>query len=135
MTGIFIACGGALIAAFVSILTLLLNRKWQKEDRTTDRLTELSEQIDDVQNTLDSHIKADAENDAKQARRRIIVFSDECRRGMLHSSEHFDSVLDDITAYRNFCNIHPGFKNEKAAHSIKYVEEVYDKAKRENAFI
>ena len=49
MTGIIIACGGALIAAFVSILTLLLNRKWQKEDRTTDRLTELSEQIDDLQ--------------------------------------------------------------------------------------
>jgi hypothetical protein len=135
MTGIFIACGGALIAAFVSILTLLLNRKWQKEDRTTDRLSNLSDQIEDVQNTLDSHIKADAENDAKQARRRIIVFSDECRRGMLHSSEHFDSVLDDITFYRNYCETHPGFKNEKAAHSIKYVEEVYDKAKRENAFI
>lgn len=135
MTGIIIACGGALIAAFVSILTLLLNRKWQKEDRTTDRLTELSEQIDDLQGTLDSHIKADAENDAKQARRRIIVFSDECRRGMLHSSEHFDSILDDITFYRQYCDDHPKFRNEKAAHSIKYIDDVYDKTKRENAFI
>lgn len=135
MTGIIIACGGALIAAFVSILTLLLNRKWQKEDRTTDRLTELSEQIDDLQDTLDSHIKADSENDAKQARRRIIVFSDECRRGMLHSSEHFDSILDDITFYRQYCDDHPKFRNEKAAHSIKYIDDVYDKTKRENAFI
>lgn len=135
MTGIIIACGGALIAAFVSILTLLLNRKWQKEDRTTDRLTELSEQIDDLQDTLDSHIKADAEKDAKQARRRIIVFSDECRRGMLHSSEHFDSILDDITFYRQYCDDHPKFRNEKAAHSIKYIDDVYDKTKRENAFI
>jgi hypothetical protein len=135
MTGIIIACGGALIAAFVSILTLFLNRKWQKEDRTTDRLTELSEQIEDLQVTLDSHIKADAENDAKQARRRIIVFSDECRRGMLHSSEHFDSILDDITFYRQYCDDHPKFRNEKAAHSIKYIDDVYDKTKRENAFI
>ena len=135
MTGIIIACGGALIAAFVSILTLLLNRKWQKEDRTTDRLTELSEQIEDLQDTLDSHITADAENDAKQARRRIIVFSDECRRGMLHSSEHFDSILDDITFYRQYCDDHPKFRNEKAAHSIKYIDDVYDKTKRENAFI
>lgn len=135
MTGIIVACGGALIAAFVSILTLLLNRKWQKEDRTTDRLTELSEQIEDLQDTLDSHIKADAENDAKQARRRIIVFSDECRRGMLHSSEHFDSILDDITFYRQYCDDHPKFRNEKAAYSIKYIDDVYDKTKRENAFI
>lgn len=135
MTGIIIACGGALIAAFVSILTLLLNRKWQKEDRTTDRLTELSEQIEDLQDTLDSHITADAEKDAKQARRRIIVFSDECRRGMLHSSEHFDSILDDITFYRQYCDDHPKFRNEKAAHSIKYIDDVYDKTKRENAFI
>lgn len=135
MTGIIIACGGALIAAFVSILTLFMNRKWQKEDRTTDRLTELSEQIDDLQDTLDSHITADAEKDAKQARRRIIVFSDECRRGMLHSSEHFDSILDDITFYRQYCDDHPKFRNEKAAHSIKYIDDVYDKTKRENAFI
>lgn len=135
MTGIIIACGGALIAAFVSILTLLLNRKWQKEDRTTDRLTELSEQIEDLQDTLDSHITADAEKDAKQARRRIIVFSDECRRGMLHSSEHFDSILDDITFYRQYCDDHPKFRNEKAARSIKYIDDVYDKTKRENAFI
>ena len=135
MNGIIVACGGALIAAFVSILTLLLQRKWQKEDRTADRITELSETVNGVKTTLDAHIKADAENDAKQARRRIISFSDECRRGLLHSSEHFDSVLDDITFYRQYCEDHPKFKNEKAAHSIRYIEDVYDETKRENKFI
>jgi hypothetical protein len=135
MIAIIIACGGSLIAATGTIVALLLQRKWQKEDRTADRITELSGQIGKVKTALDSHIKADAESDAKQTRRRIIVFSDECRRGMLHSSEHFDSVLDDITFYRHYCETHPGFRNEKAAHSIKYVEEVYDKAKRENSFI
>ena len=135
MNAIFVACGGALIAAIVSLIQLFAQRKWQKQDRTADRITELSGKINDVQTTLNAHIKADAENDAKQARRRIIVFSDECRRGLLHSSEHFDNVLDDITAYRNYCETHPGFKNEKAAHSIRYVEEVYDQTKKENRFI
>lgn len=125
----------ALITASVSLITLFSQRKWQKDDRTANGITELSGKINDVQTTLDAHIKADAENDAKQARRRIIVFSDECRRGLLHSSEHFDNVLDDITAYRNYCETHPGFKNEKAAHSIRYVEEVYDQTKKENKFI
>lgn len=135
MTGIIIACGGSIITAIVAITTLLLNRKWQKEDRTADRITELSGKINTVQTTLENHIKSDAESDARQARRRIINFSDECRRGLLHSSEHFDSILDDITFYRQYCEDHPKFKNEKAAHSIKYIEEVYDKTKRENAFI
>ena len=135
MTGIIIACGGALIAAAASIGGLLLQRKWQKEDRTADRITELSGKINDVQTTLDAHIESDAENDAKQARRRIIVFSDECRRGLLHSSEHFDSVLDDITFYRQYCEDHPKFKIEKAAHSIRYIEDIYDQTKRENKFI
>lgn len=135
MNGNIITLAVALITATVSLITLFSQRKWQKEDRTADRITELSGKINDVQTTLDAHIKADAENDARQARRRIIVFSDECRRGLLHSSEHFDNVLDDITAYRNYCVTHPGFKNEKAAHSIRYVEEVYDQTKRENKFI
>ncbi len=135
MTAILIACGGALITATVSIVTLLLNRKWQKEDRTADRITELSGKIDRVQSDLKDHIIRDAEADAKQARRRIINFADECRRGLQHSSEHFDSILDDITFYKHYCEEHPSFKNEKAAHSIKYVDDVYDKTKRENAFI
>ena len=136
MNGIMVACGGALIAAIVSIVTLLLNRKWQREDRTADRITDLSEKISDVQTTLNAHIKADAENDARQARRRIISFSDECRRGLQHSEEAFTSIMDDITDYKYYCeHVNPKFKNEKAVHSIKFIDEVYDKTKRENKFI
>jgi len=136
MNGILIACGGALIAAIVSLIQLFAQRKWQKQDRTADRITELSGKINDVQTTLDAHIKADAENDAKQARRRIISFSDECRRGLQHSEEHFTSILDDITDYKYYCeHVNPKFKNEKAVHSIKFIEEVYAKAQKENKFI
>ena len=136
MNGILIACGGALIAAIVSRIQLFAQRKWQKQDRTADRITELSGKINDVQTTLNAHIKADAENDAKQARRRIISFSDECRRGLQHSEEHFTSILDDITDYKYYCeHVNPKFKNEKAVHSIKFIEEVYAKAQKENKFI
>ena len=77
MIPIITACGSALIAAIVSIVTLFLNRKWQKEDRTADRLQELSKNIGDVKKALDAHIAENAEQDALQARRRIIAFSDE----------------------------------------------------------
>lgn len=135
MTAIIIACGGALIATSGTLIALLLQRKWQKEDRTADRISELSGEIKSVKSTLNRHIEKDAEQDALQARRRIINFADECRRGVRHSSEHFDSILDDITFYRQYCDDHPKFRNEKAAHSIKYVDEVYDKTKKENSFI
>lgn len=135
MNAILIACGGSIVTAILAITTLLLQRKWQKEDRTADRITELSGKIDRVDDKLDSHIKKDAEQDARWARRRIINFADECRRDVKHSSEHFDSILDDITFYTRFCDQHPLFRNEKAVHSIKYVEEVYDKTKKDNSFI
>ena len=135
MNAILVACGGAIIAAAVSLITLFYQRKWQKEDRTADGLTELSQKIDKVDSKLDDHIKKDAEQDARWARRRIINFADECRRDVKHSSEHFDSILDDITFYKKYCDEHHAFKNEKAVHSIRYVEEVYDKTKKENSFI
>ena len=39
MYGIIVACGGALIAAVVSIVTLLLQRKWKKDKNLTNYRT------------------------------------------------------------------------------------------------
>ena len=135
MTAILIACGGALIAATVSVVTLLLNRKWAKEDRKSDKLDAIRSEVAAVRRTLTDHIAADAEADAKQARRRIIAFSDECRRGTRHSEEHFDNVLEDVDAYETYCNTHPTFANRKAVQSIRFIVDVYDRCKRTNDFI
>ncbi len=135
MTAIIIACGGALIAAITSIITLLLQRKWQKEDRSADKLDAMTAQIGKIEKSLNEHIENDAENDAKQARRRIIVFADECRRKVKHSEEHFDNVLDDITFYQQFCDDHPKFKNKKAEQSIAFVLDVSSECKRSNDYI
>lgn len=72
---------------------------------------------------------------ALDARRRILRFADEIRRGDRHSQEHFDNVLDDIGYYTKYCEDHPKFKNEKAVVSIKIIEEVYEKCARENDFL
>jgi hypothetical protein len=135
MTAVIASLGAALIAAAVSIVSLCLQRNWKKDDQSAGKLDELAGQVQSVKNTLDRHIATDAENDARQARRRIIAFADECRREEQHSEEHFDNVLEDITFYRQYCDDHPKFKNEKASHSIRYIEDVYDVTKRKNAFI
>lgn len=135
MYGIVVACGSALIAAIVSIVTLLLNRKWQKEDRTADNISKLSGKIDDLASELKAHIEANELSEAKQARVRILRFADECRREELHSKEFFDSVLDDIDVYENYCKDHPKFENNKTVASTKIIKDLYDKCLRENKFI
>ena len=135
MTAIIVACGAALISAAASILALCLQRKWQKEDRSADKLDAINAEVTSVKKTLNEHIATDAEADAKQARRRIIDFADECRRSVRHSEEHFDNVLEDIDTYEKYCDTHPKFENRKAVQSIKFILDIYDKCKRENDFL
>ena len=108
---------------------------WEVARTTAESISAVAANVDKIQTTLDRHIESDAENDAKQARRRIIVFADECRRKVKHSEEHFDNVLEDITFYKQYCDDHPKFKNQKAELSITFVLEVADACKRNNDYI
>ncbi len=135
MTGIIVACGAALIGAIVSIVTLLLNRKWQKEDRTADRITELSGKVDNVASELKAHIEANEMEAVQSARVRILRFADECRREEKHSKEFFDSVLDDIDIYERYCEGHPKFKNNKTVTSTKIIKDLYKECVLGDKFI
>lgn len=131
MYGIVVACGGALIAAIVSIVSLLLQRKWKKEDDQSGILAE----IRSIKTALHDHIVEQDKSEALRARRRIIDFSDECRRGVKHSEEHFESVLEDVTAYERYCSKHKEFENSKCTLSIDMIKNLYTKTKLENDFI
>ena len=135
MTAVFASLGAALIAAAASIVSLCLQRTWKKDDQSAGKLDAISTEVQSVKSTLTAHIATDAEADAKQSRRRIIDFSDECRRGTRHSEEHFDNVLADIDAYEKYCAAHPQFENRKAVQSIRFIVEIYDECKRKNDFI
>lgn len=131
MNGIIVACGSALIAAITSIVTLLLQHRWQKEEKASGLLAE----IRSVKTALQIHIDEQAMGEALRARRRIIDFSDECRRGVRHSEEHFESVLDDITGYENYCAKHKDFENSKCVLSIEMIKDLYKRTKLEDDFI
>lgn len=135
MTGIIIACGGALIAAIVSLIQLFAQRKWQKEDMTADRITELSGKIDNVASELKAHIDANEMEAVQSARVRILRFADECRRDEKHSKEFFDSVFDDIDLYERYCANHPKFKNNKTVASTKIIKDLYKECVLGDKFI
>ena len=121
----------SLIAAVVSIVTLFLQRKWKKEDEQSGILAK----IRSIKTALHDHITEQDKSEALRARRRIIDFSDECRRGVRHSEEHFESVLEDITSYEKYCSAHKDFENSKCVLSIEMIKDLYKKTKLEDDFI
>ena len=132
----------ALVPSIGTFITVMLNRRWQKQDKTASNVVALAESVKGVKTdlsalrgVLDSHIREDELRDILQARRRIIVFADECRRGERHSEEHFNSILTDIDTYERYCNKHEDFKNKQAVLSIRFVIDVYDQCRRDNDFI
>ena len=66
---------------------------------------------------------------------RILRFADEILQGELHSREHFDEVLEDITEYNRYCARHPEFPNDKATLSIAHIERVYRARLEKNDFL
>jgi len=103
-----------------------LEERDQKED--SSRLDSLEK----VQQEFQQYYRQD---DVKDARRRILRFADELRRGDKHSEEFFDDILEDVTEYKNYCADHPKFKNSKAVSSIKFIEDTYTKKLTEDDFL
>lgn len=128
---VIVAC----VTSIGAFITTLMNRIWQVRDRKHDKIDAVSSEVKEIKDTLKAHISEDELRDIYQARRRIIDFADECRRGTKHSEEHFKNMLSDIDTYEHYCNNHPNFENRQAALSIAFVADVYDKCKRENDFI
>lgn len=97
-------------------------------DNTTNELEKVNMDIKMLKGTMD-------EDRALRRRIRILRFGDEIRAGQPHSLEHFDEVLSDISAYKEYCATHVDFKNSKAVATIKCIEEDYKKRLVNNDFL
>jgi hypothetical protein len=82
----------------VSLIEFFIRRSDEKEDKNSEVLKairELADKITGIENRMDKE-------NADEARRNILSFDDELRRGVPHSEESFNQVLQDIKFYRNF---------------------------------
>lgn len=96
---------------------------------------DVREKLDEISNDLSTHIHEDNQRNAKRARVRILRFADEILQGELHSREHFDEILEDITEYNRYCSRHPEFPNDKATLSIAHIERTYRTRMEKNDFL
>ena len=83
-----------------------------------------------------AEIKSEAaENVAKQARVRILRFGDEVYNNVLHTKEHFNQILQDITEYEHYCKNHKDFENDMTVATTKRIKEVYSECLENKSFL
>ena len=96
---------------------------------------DMMDNVTDMRNTLNQHIRASEERYVKQSRMRILRFNDEILQQKKHTKEHFDEILADITEYEQYCKDHPDYINNKAVLAIRNVEHVYQECMAKNSFL
>lgn len=96
---------------------------------------EVISKVDQLGDELQSLRSISDEREAKSARVRILRFGDEIYQGTMHSKEHFDQTLDDITDYEQYCATHPEFKNDMTVITVQTIKETYQKCLEKHSFL
>lgn len=92
-------------------------------------------EINKIGNELETHIRKTEETRIRQARQRILRFSDDIMLGKNHSQEHYNDILDDINIYETYCNGHPDYVNNKAKAAIELIRDTYQDHLQHNTFL
>ena len=101
-----------------------------------DKVEKIEQSVKDVSDKLQEEKAERIEERILDRRIRILRFNDELLTdSMKHSKESFDQVLDDITAYENYCDTHKGFKNDKAKMAIENIRQIYFKCCKDKDFL
>ena len=114
-----------------SVLTVIINRVFNIFDRKKDKQDQIISDINEMKSELNRHIEDDERHRADMSRARILRFSDELRRGISHSEESFNNILEDIDNYISYCTQHESvYINSKANAAIRNIKTTHDKCIR-----
>lgn len=93
-----------------------------------DRLDVLEQDIKEIKEKNEEH-------EATKCRSNILRFGDEIRHGTLHSKEHFDQILLDISFYEHYCDTHRDFENNIALMTIEKIKDTYRECIDNDSFL
>ena len=95
---------------------------------------ELLSEMRSLRHDLSEHIKIDDERDAELRRSRILIFNDDLVHGLDHTQEHYVDILDDMTKYEKYCDLHPDFKNNRTVLASENIKARYKSHMAHNDF-
>ena len=90
------------------------------------RLKETNQSLLDLDKKLDNHIAENEREKIDECRRRILIFNEKVVADSKNiTKERYDSILEDIDMYENYCDEHPNYPNSKAVLSIENLKRDY----------
>lgn len=96
---------------------------------------EVLSKVDNLSKELADHKEKSEERHATLCRAHILRFGDEVLHGIPHSKEGYDNILLDIDSYEEYCDKHPGYKNNVALATIAHIKKMYQKHLEEDSFL
>lgn len=96
---------------------------------------EVIDKVDELGKELADHKEKSEERHATLCRAHILRFGDEVLHGIPHSKEAYDNILIDIDSYEEYCDKHPGYKNNIAVETIKHIKTMYHKHLIDDSFL
>lgn len=125
-----------ILVGMIKIPKIELNL-WNWIGRTIGRSInrEVMEQVNKLSQEVDDLKREEELERTRQARQRILRFSDEILFEQRHSKEHFDEILDDIDIYEDYCREHEDYENNKAVLAIATIREVYKECLKTHDFL
>ena len=96
---------------------------------------EVLSKVDILSKELADHKAKSEERHATLCRAHILRFGDEVLHGIPHSKEGYDNILLDIDSYEEYCEKHPGYKNNVALATIAHIKKMYHKHLEEDSFL
>lgn len=130
MVGAIILALIGVAGAILGFVQFLITRKDKKlEDRLDTRFNKLDTKIDGMQKEFDERFNAlnrkIDDNEATNARIRILQFSESLQRGEERSKESYDQANDDIDRYTKHWKKYDDYPNSKAEGAIDNIKTLY----------
>lgn len=134
----FLGGGGVLLVLMTLIqITPIKFNPWTWLGYKIGRLLngEVIDKVDNLSKELADHKEKSEERHATLCRAHILRFGDEVLHGIPHSKEGYDNILLDIDSYEEYCDKHPGYKNNVAVATITHIKKMYQKHLEEDSFL
>lgn len=133
--------GGIAIAGVLVILTLvqispLQINPWTKSFRWLGKQInhETNKKIDAIEKKLDDHIEKYTIQRVDDIRNTILIFANECSRGIVHSKEQFRYIISKCDDYEQYIEEN-NMKNGVIAEATKLIRETYQRRLKHDDFL
>ena len=94
----------------------------------------VNQKIDTLDKKLDEHIATDTARRVDDTRNTILVFANECSRGIVHSKEQFRFIVAKCDSYEQYVEDNH-LKNGVITEATKLIKDTYQRHLKNDSFL